>query len=139
MKATLFYFFLFANLYGMAQQDCILGIGGQDDEMISEVFQLNDEQMEKMRNWSAELRIRNEILKNQAEFLLKKHAQSSPEDLVAMSQKYKDILDSMKQNVLRQDKRLLSIFNEKQYNFYLELCSQLTLQPIYVSRSVDEK
>ncbi|WP_133248439.1 hypothetical protein [Flagellimonas aquimarina] len=123
----------------MAQQDCILGIGGQDDEMISEVFQLNDEQMEKMRNWSAELRIRNEILKNQAEFLLKKHAQSSPEDLVAMSQKYKDILDSMKQNVLRQDKRLLSIFNEKQYNFYLELCSQLTLQPIYVSRSVDEK
>jgi hypothetical protein len=123
----------------MAQQDCVLGIGGQDDEMISEVFQLNDEQMGKMRNWSAELRIRNEILKNQADFLLKKHAQSSPEDLVAMSQKYKDILDSMKQNVLRQDKRLLSIFNEKQYNFYLELCSQLTLRPIYVSRSVDEK
>lgn len=123
----------------MAQEECILGIGGQDDEVIEEVFQLNDDQKEKMKNWGAELKIRNEILKDQAGYLLKKSEQSSPEDLIAMSYKYKDILDSMKQNVRMLDKRLLSIFNDKQYNFYLELCNQLSLLPIYVDRSVDEK
>lgn len=123
----------------MAQEECILGIGGQDDEVIEEVFQLNDDQKEKMKNWGAELKIRNEILKDQAGYLLKKSEQSSPEDLITMSYKYKDILDSMKQNVRMLDKRLLSIFNDKQYNFYLELCNQLSLLPIYVDRSVDEK
>jgi len=139
LKGFLFYFFLICSLHCVAQEECILGIGGQDDEVIEEVFQLNDDQIEKMKNWGAELKIRNEILKDQADFLLRKHAQSSPEDLVAMSYKYKDILDSMKQNVRMLDKRLLSIFNAKQYNFYLELCNQLSLLPIYVDRSVDEK
>lgn len=139
MKGFLFYFFLLSSLHCVAQEECILGIGGQDDEVIEEVFQLNDDQMEKMKNWGAELKIRNEILKDQADFLLKKHIQSSPEDLVAMSYKYKDILDSMKQNMRMLDKRLLSTFNGKQYNFYLKLCDQLTLLPIYIDRSVDEK
>lgn len=139
MKGFLLYIFLISGLYSVAQEECFLGIGGQDDEVIEEVFQLNDDQMEKMKNWGAELKIRNEILKDQADFLLRKHEQSSPEDLMAMSYKYKDILDSMKQNVRMLDKRLLSIFNAKQYNFYLELCNQLSLLPIYVDRSVDEK
>mgnify|MGYP000099902379 FL=1 len=116
-----------------------MGIGGDDDEAIAEVFQLNDAQLEQFKNWSAEVKVRNSYLKDQAKYLLKKHAQSSPEDLMAVSYKYRDLLDSMRQNVRMLDKRLLSIFNDRQYNLYLELCNQLTLRPIYVDRSVNEK
>ena len=116
-----------------------MGVGGTDDETIAEVFQLNDEQRQSLRNWSAELKVRNEILSNQAEFLLKQHEESSPEVLMTISKEYKTIMDSMKQNVRMMDKRLLSIFNPKQYNFYVKLCDQLTLRPIYINRSVDEK
>lgn len=129
-----------SSVFGVkAQQECALGVGGTDDETIAEVFQLNDEQKQSLRNWSAELKVRNEILGNQAEFLLKQHEESSPEVLMTISKEYKTIMDSMKQNVRMMDKRLLSIFNPKQYNFYVKLCDQLTLRPIYINRSVDEK
>ncbi|SHG17703.1 hypothetical protein SAMN04488116_0102 [Flagellimonas flava] len=125
------------SAYG--QQECFLGIGGQDDETITEVFQLSESQKENLENWSAELKVRNDILKDQAKYLLKRQAQASPEDLMAMSYKYRDLLDSMKQNLRMLDKRLLTIFNEAQYNLYIELCNQLTLRPIYVNRSDNEK
>ena len=48
-----------------AQEDCFLGIGGRDDEIITAVFQLSDSQVEKLRNWGAELEFRNEISKCQ--------------------------------------------------------------------------
>jgi len=131
--------FLLSVIGTKAQQECVLGVGGTDDETIAEVFQLNDEQKQNLRNWSAELKVRNEILSNQAEFLLKQHEESSPEVLMTISKEYKTIMDSMKQNVRMMDKRLLSIFNPKQYNFYVKLCDQLTLRPIYINRSVDEK
>ncbi len=124
---------------GFSQQDCLLGIGGKDNETILEVFQLNEEQQEKMRNWSAELKIRNDILKDQAKHLIKKHEESSPEVLMTVSLKYKGLLDSMKQNLRMMDARMLSIFNDRQYKRYLDLCHQLTLRPIHVERSVNEK
>ncbi|RDY60957.1 hypothetical protein DX873_01910 [Flagellimonas nanhaiensis] len=124
---------------GLSQEDCQLGVGGQDDQVIMEVFQLNDNQKDKLKSWSAELKVRNDILKDRAKHLLKRHEGSSPEVLMTFSKQYKDILDSMKQNALMMDRRLLSTLNAKQYNLYLELCSQLTLRPMYVDRSVDEK
>ncbi len=139
MKLLVFCFALIFSLPTFSQEECFLGIGGRDDETISEVFQLNELQLEKLRNWSAELKVRNDILKDQAKYLLKRRGQASPEDLMAVSYKYKDLLDSMRQNSRMLDKRLLSIFNDKQYNLYIDLCSQLTLRPIYVDRSVDEK
>nr|WP_299069833.1 hypothetical protein [uncultured Allomuricauda sp.] len=120
-------------------QECLLGIGGQNDENIIKVFQLDDAQKEKMMNWSAELKIRNGILKEQAKFLLKKHEQSPPEDLMVMSYKYRSLLDSMKQNLKILDTKLLSIFNNRQYNLYMELCSGISLRPIHVNRSFGEK
>ncbi len=128
-----------SGIFCSAQAECALGIGGKNDEEIAEVFQLNDVQLEKLKNWSAELRVRNDFLKDQAKYLLKRNAQSSPEDLLSMSFKYRKLLDSMKQNLRMLDKRLLSIFNEKQYNLYVELCGQMMLRPIYVDRSVNEK
>lgn len=139
MKAAVFCLFLMLNFSVFAQQECLLGVGGKDDETIAEVFQLNEEQLGNLKNWSAELKIRNEILENQAEYLLKQHAESSPEVLLKVSTEYRTILDSMKQNVRMMDKRLLSILNPKQYEFYVELCNKLTLRPIYINRSVDEK
>ncbi len=126
-------------MFCFAQEECALGIGGENDEAIAEVFQLNEQQLEKLRNWSAELKVRNTLLKDQAKFLLKRNAQSSPEDLLSMSHKYRSLLDSMRQNVRMLDKRLLSIFNSKQYNLYMELCGQMMLRPIHLNRSVDEK
>lgn len=122
-----------------AQEDCYLGIGGKDDETIIEVFQLNEDQVEKMKNWGAELKYRNSFLIDQAKFLLKKHAQSSPEDLMAMSYQYRDLLDSMKSNMRMLDRRLLSLFDDHQYDLYIRLCNTTSRSPIFVVRQVDEK
>lgn len=139
MKTILFFFLLIVNTSLFGQEECYLGIGGKDDETITTVFQLNESQQEKLKNWGAELKVRNDILKDQAKYMLKLQAQGSPEDLMAISYKYRDLLDSMKQNIRMLDKRLLAIFNDKQYDLYIELCNQLTLQPIYVDRSDNEK
>nr|WP_299343526.1 hypothetical protein [Allomuricauda sp.] len=137
-KILLLVFFL-SSLLCSAQMDCSLGVGGRDDETIIQVFQLNEDQKEKMKNWSAELNVRNTLLKDKAKRLLKQHEESSPEALIQMSMEYKTILDSMRANVLMIDKRLLSVFNKRQYDLYVELCSSISMHPIFVRRSDNEK
>ena len=122
-----------------SQEDCYLGIGGRDDDRIVQVFQLSEQQAEQLRNWGAELKVRNDILEDRAQSLLKKHPQSTTEDIVAMSDKFKVLLDSMKSNMRMLDQRLLSTFNEEQYNLYILLCTEILRNPIYVNRSVNEK
>lgn len=138
MKTTTLYFLLIFSFLGYSQEECILGIGGRDDETIAAVFQLNELQLEKLKNWSAELKVRNEILKDQAKYLLKRHEASSPEALKSVAEKYQGLLDSMKQNVRILDRRLLSVFNDRQYDLYIELCDQVMLRPIHIDRSLDE-
>lgn len=120
------------------QEDCYLGIGGKDDATIIEVFQLNDEQVEKMMNWGAELNYRNGFLRDQAKNLLKRHSQSSPEDLLAMSYEYRGLLDSMKSNMRMLDQRMLSLFSNDQYNLYIKLCNTASRSPIFVNRPINE-
>ena len=122
-----------------SQNDCFLGIGGKDDKTIQEVFQLNEDQVEKMRNWGAELKFRNEIFEMRIEKLLKTHAQSSPEDLMKMSYAFRALLDSMEGNMRLLDRRMLSIFDNDQYNLYIMLCNEVYRSPIYAPRSVNEK
>jgi len=122
----------------MAQMDCILGVGGRDNETITKVFELTEEQRENLKNWSAELKIRNDIFKERAEYLMKQNEDSSPEVLIEVSKKYQSFIDSMAKNVHMMDKRLLESFTQTQYDRYLKLCNQMTLRPIYVNRSVDE-
>lgn len=129
---------LSTGFYGLAQMDCILGVGGKDDEAITKVFQLTEEQRENLKNWGAELKIRNELLEDRAKYLMKKHEESSPEILVTVSKEYKQLVDSMKQNVRMMDKRLLTTFSDQQYDRYTKLCNQMALRPIYINRSVDE-
>ena len=122
-----------------SQNDCFLGIGGKDDKTIQEVFQLNEDQVEKMRNWGAELKFRNDIFEMRIEKLLKTHAQSSPEDLMKMSYEFRALLDSMEGNMRLLDRRMLSIFDNDQYNLYIMLCNEVYRSPIYAPRSVNEK
>lgn len=116
-----------------------MGIGGKDDKTIETVFELTEDQVEKMRNWGAELKFRNEVFEIRAKNLLKNHAQSSPEDLMKMSYEYKALLDSMQNNMKRLDQRMLGIFTNEQYNLYIMLCNQVYRSPIYAARSVNEK
>ncbi|MBO0341689.1 MAG: hypothetical protein VX798_09770 [Bacteroidota bacterium] len=138
MKSIAIYLFLISGFSGFAQMDCILGVGGRDNEAITKVFELTEAQKENLKNWSAELKIRNDILSDKAKYLMKKNEESSPEVLITVSKEYASIMDSMKQNVRMMDKRLLLSFNPAQYERYLKLCSQLTLRPIHINRSVDE-
>ncbi|GLU44122.1 hypothetical protein Musp01_17460 [Muricauda sp. NBRC 101325] len=123
---------------GHAQMECMLGVGGKDDDTIVKVFELSEEQQKSLRNWSAELKVRNDILKDKARFLMKKNEESSPEVLMTVSGQYSTLMDSMKQNVRMMDKRLLNLFNEVQYERYLKLCEQMTLRPIYINRLLNE-
>ena len=118
--------------------ECMLGVGGKDNETITKVFELTEEQQENLKNWSAELKVRNDLLREKAQYLMKKNEESSPEVLVTVSVEYQVILDSMKQNIRMMDKRLLGTFTETQYERYAKLCNQMTMRPIYVNKSVDE-
>ncbi len=129
---------MISGFCGTAQMDCILGVGGRDNETITKVFELTEEQQENLKNWSAELKFRNDILKDNVKYLMKKNEESSPEVLLTVSKEYGSIMDSMKQNVRMIDKRLLTSFNKAQYERYVKLCSKLALRPIHVNRSVDE-
>lgn len=137
-EQLLFIFSILIFFSSYAQEDCYLGIGGKDDVIIAEVFELTEEQTENLKNWGAELKFRNEIFELKANNLLKNHAQASPEDLLKMSYNYKALLDSMAANMRLLDKRMLGTFTNKQYNVYIMLCNQLSRSPIYTSRSVNE-
>lgn len=125
--------------FGFSQEDCYLGIGGKDEEIIEKVFQLDSTQVEQMRNWGAELKYRNSFLIGKANNLVKRHTESSPKVLMAMSVEYKKILDSMQGNLRMLDRRMLGIFNEEQYNLYVMLCNQISNSPLHPTVSFNEK
>ncbi|NKI32962.1 hypothetical protein [Croceivirga thetidis] len=137
-KITPILFFLF-SISVTAQEDCFLGVGGNDDQTIAEVFNLNEEQIRNLKNWGAELKYRNEIFVIRAEYLLKNHPNSSHEDLLKMSYIYRGHLDSMRGNLRMIDKRMLGTFNNEQYNLYIQLCNSVLLSPIFANRSESEK
>ncbi|MBD0779123.1 hypothetical protein HPE56_15090 [Maribacter sp. ANRC-HE7] len=133
-KLLLLYFlvFIFSVTFLRAQDDCILGVGITPDSTLIEIFQLNEEQTEKIRNWSAELKYRNELLNSQADNLLKRHPQSTPAELGVLAEKYGVIRDSMAIVQRLVDLRALKVFNDKQYERYLSLCEKAFRQPYRV-------
>ena len=122
-----------------SQTECFLGIGGKDDETIRKIFKLDSTQVAKMKDWGAELKYRNSFLIDQADNLLKRHAESSPEVLKTMSVQYKKLLDSMQSNLRMLDKRMLGIFNDEQYSLYVMFCNQISSSPLYPTTPVNEK
>ena len=70
---------LFTNIN--AQADCILGVGVTNDSIISDIFQLNEMQKEKLESFSGEVKFRNDVLSNELENVKSRHPQSSVTEL----------------------------------------------------------
>ena len=111
---------LFANVN--AQADCILGVGVANDSIISDIFQLNEMQKEKLESFSGEVKFRNDILSNELENVKSRHPQSSVTELQQLADKYKVVMDSMATVQEVMDKKMLALFNSNQYELYLSLC-----------------
>lgn len=113
-------------------QDCTLDIGGKNTDTLIQVFQMNQEQIGQMETWRAELNIEIKVIEEEIQKLFDNHPQSTPEELTTLAGKYKvyqqKIVDASKAT----DKKLLSIFNTKQYERYLELCYEAIRKPIQV-------
>lgn len=124
-------FFLFFTLSGSAQ-DCTLDIGGKNGETLISVFQLNQTQIAQMETLSAELALTNKALEDDIQKLFDSHPQSTPEELTTLADKYRVLQQKMVDASWEADKKLLTIFNQKQYQRYLELCNEAIRKPIYV-------
>jgi hypothetical protein len=134
LKYKLFIFFLLALVFSIEAQerDCMLGLGGSSTETIIQVFQLNKEQIEKMNEWIAELKESNKRSQDEITLLFDTHPQSKTEDLESLATKYKVLKDQVLANTKEYDRRLLALFNPKQYDRYLELCAAANRVPFQV-------
>ena len=120
----------------LAQADCVLGVGLTDDNTLIDIFQMNKMQQEQLANFGAELKYRNELLNNELENVMKRHPQSNPTELRQLADKYKGVMDSMAAIQTMIDKKVLSLFNEKQYQLYLSLCKEAMRSPYIVIPAV---
>ncbi len=125
-------FFLGALFVNAQDRDCMLGLGGSSAETIIQVFQLNEEQIQKMDEWTAELKLSNKGYQEEITQLFDTHPQSKTEDLEALATKYKVLKDKILANTKEYDQQLLKLFNPKQYDRYLELCATANRIPFQV-------
>lgn len=120
----------FCNL--KAQADCILGVGITDNTTLIDVFQMNEFQQKNLANFGAELQYRHELLNTKLENIKRRHPQSNSDELMQLADKYKNVMDSMQLLQAMIDKKILSLFNEKQYELYLLLCKEASRSPFIV-------
>ena len=131
------FFVLFACLSPIwAQADCILGVGVTSDTIISGIFQLNEEQHKSLVNFSAEVKYRNELLNNELDNVMKRHPQSNVTELSQLAEKYKGVMDSMQRVQIMIDKKMLTLFNPKQYELYRRLCKEASRSPFVITPTV---
>lgn len=134
MKSNFYYFLLITIFLGTtvnAQLDnCTMGMGGPDTGVITQVFQLNDKQISQMEFWIGELVTENKLVEDQIKVLFDTHPQANQDELTTMATKYKALKDQLVALSLNYDRKLLGIFNEKQYQRYVELCAEALRQPL---------
>ena len=136
MKPFKSFFLLFGTLtmcFASNAQDCTLAIAGRDADVIIQVFQMNNEQIAKMQGWRAELEKEMEAAQVQIDRLLESRPQGTPEQLAQLASKYKVLQDRMVEISKSYDKKLLAIFNERQYRRYVGLCREVFLKPLPVN------
>lgn len=124
--------FIMVSVNVNSQADCILGVGVTNDSIISDIFQFNEMQHEKLVSFSAELKYRNEILNNELRNVKERHPQSNETELRQLAEKYKKVMDSMGRVQSMIDKRMLTLFNPKQYELYQSLCKEAYRSPYIV-------
>lgn len=127
-----FFVLLLFSFFGNAQ-DCTLDVGGKNTDILIKVFQMNAEQISKMEALGAELEIETKVVEDEIQKLFDNHPQSTPEELTTLSNKYKVFQEKIVMASKATDKMLLSSFNEKQYDRYLELCYEAIRKPIKVA------
>lgn len=113
-------------------QDCTLDIGGKNTDTLIQVFQMNKEQIGQMQSWRAELSIQTKGIEEEIQKLFDNHPQSTPDELTTLAGKYKVMQQKIVEASKAADKKLLSVFNVKQYERYLELCHEALRKPIQV-------
>lgn len=119
------------SYWGMAQ-DCTLNMGGKSADTLVQVFQLNEQQISQMEVWSVELAIEIKVVEGEIQKLFDSHPQSTPEELSSLAAKYKVLQQKIVAASKATDQRLLSTFNTKQYDLYLELCKEAFRKPLQV-------
>ncbi len=132
MRTSLFYctaiFFLFT--LSVQAQVCTLGLGGEDTKTIAQVFQLNEEQLTKLDSLRSEKEIEMRLIEDDIKKLFDTQPQSTPEELTTLAEKYKVLKAKMEVASLEYDKKLLTAFNQKQYERYMALCEAAFREPI---------
>ena len=113
-------------------QSCTLDIGGENAETLVKVFQMNEAQVATMKILQQTLAMETEALESQIENLLAEHPQSTEEELLDLAEKYKVLQQKVIKASYETDKKLLSEFNAKQYDRYLQLCKAAIRRPISV-------
>ncbi len=124
--------FFILSSKSFAQADCILGVGVTADSALVSVFQLNTSQIDKLTSYSEEVKYRQGILDNKLENIQKRNPQSNFSELSKLATDYNIIMDSMALVQTLIDKRLLALFNEKQYTLYRNLCREASRSPLVV-------
>ncbi|TVZ17180.1 hypothetical protein [Maribacter sp. MAR_2009_72] len=139
MRRTGFFSLLWLCLnvsYICAQADCVLGVGVTNDTVISNVFQLNEAQKQQLLNFGAEVKYRNGLLNTELRNIKERHPQSTVTELRNLAEKYKEVMDSMARVQTMLDKRMLALFNPKQYQLYQSLCKEASRSPFLVEPTV---
>lgn len=127
------YIIIFLGVLGLTTavaQDCTLGVGYADNTTLGSVFQLNEQQKELLAQFSTASRIANKELEAKAFDLRENHPQKTPDQLLLFNQKYDSIKLQMAQQATLFDKKLITIFNEKQYARYQQLCAEVKRIPL---------
>ena len=118
VKGFLTAFLFFILFFRGSAQECTLGVGGKNTETLIKIFQLNETQASKMEELVAELAVESKLLEDDIQKLFDTHPQSTPDELTLLSEKYK-VLEERLVEVHRQaDIKVLSTFNQKQYERY---------------------
>ena len=131
LKITVLFIALLFFFSGKAQ-DCTLDVGGKNTDVLVSVFQMNEAQVAKMEALGAELRIETKVVEDEIQLLFDTHPQSTQDELTRLSAKYKVLQEKIVMASKATDKMLLSSFNVKQYERYLELCNEAIRKPIRV-------
>jgi len=121
---------LFFSVIATNAQACILDIGSKNADTIKTIFQLNEEQTTALEVLRKDLKAEREDQELEVKKLYENHPQSTPAELLILAEKHKNLEDKMLETTVRYDQKLISLFNEKQYERYQLLCESAKRTPI---------
>jgi hypothetical protein len=110
------------------EADCTLGIGGRDTEVVVRVFKLSDEQQQQLSLWVSELQSYQKDMSEQVRELFDKHPQHNLEEIQTLASKYKVLREEIEATSKAFDRKLINIFDERQYAQYRQLCKEAKRQ-----------